>query len=90
MRSSHPHPHPTTAPLPGTPPLTAASLTGREREILTLIARGWSNGDIAESLSITPSTVKSHITRLFAKLRIRDRARAVIVADESGLVVPGG
>jgi DNA-binding NarL/FixJ family response regulator len=66
-----------------------AQLTAREVEVLTLIAQGLSNADIAERLTITDHTVKTHINRLFAKMSLRDRAQAVIAAYELGLVTPG-
>jgi DNA-binding NarL/FixJ family response regulator len=66
-----------------------AGLTEREREILVLIARGRSNGEISGELGVSPSTVKNHVTSLFAKVGVRDRAQAVIVAYEAGLVTPG-
>ncbi|MEV4574589.1 response regulator transcription factor [Nonomuraea jabiensis] len=61
-------------------------VTEREREVLMLIARGLSNGEIAEYLQVSLATVKTHITRLLAKLEARDRAQLVIAAYESGLV----
>jgi DNA-binding NarL/FixJ family response regulator len=63
-------------------------VTGREREVLTLIARGLSNPEIAEHLHLSPATVKTHIGHLLAKLDARDRAQLVIVAYESGVVTP--
>ncbi|PZG37397.1 DNA-binding response regulator [Spongiactinospora gelatinilytica] len=66
------------------------ALTDREREVLTLIGSGRSNTEIAGDLGLSPSTVKNHVTSLFAKLGVRDRAQAVIVAYETGLVRPSG
>ncbi|MFC4115815.1 response regulator [Nonomuraea zeae] len=65
-------------------------ITEREREVLTLIARGLSNGEIAGHLQLSLATVKTHITRLLAKLEARDRAQLVIAAYESGLVSAAG
>ena len=61
-------------------------VTGREREILILIARGLSNADIATHLTLSLATVKSHVGRLLTKLNARDRAQLVVVAYETGLV----
>jgi DNA-binding NarL/FixJ family response regulator len=67
-----------------------ASLSGREREMLLLLARGLSNREIALELSLSEATVKTHVANVLAKLGVRDRVRAVIAAYESGLVVPAG
>ncbi len=64
-------------------------LTPREREVLALVGRGASNAEIAEALVVSPLTAKTHVARLFAKLGARDRAQLVVIAYESGLVVPG-
>ncbi|MBT2207462.1 response regulator transcription factor [Actinomadura sp. NEAU-AAG7] len=79
----------TARPRPAAVPPTLAGLSARELDILVLIARGSSNADIAGALSISESTVKNHVTSVFGKLRIRDRAQAVIAAYEAGLVTPG-
>jgi DNA-binding NarL/FixJ family response regulator len=74
-------------PEPARPlPRDLDGVTGREREVLTLVARGLSNTEIAEHLSLSLATVKTHVSRLLGKLHARDRAQLVIVAYETGLV----
>jgi len=70
-------------------PAALASLTDREREILLLVGRGHANGDIAAELVISPHTAKTHVNRMMTKLGAHDRAQLVIIAYESGLLVPG-
>jgi DNA-binding NarL/FixJ family response regulator len=67
-----------------------AGLTDRETEVLGLVARGMSNGDIATRLSISPMTAKTHVRRLMAKLDAHDRAQLVVAAYEAGITKPGG
>ncbi len=66
-----------------------ASLSAREKEVLSLAAQGYSNTQIAEELFLAEATVKTHIGRIFNKLQVRDRVQAVVVAFQAGLVKPG-
>ena len=63
-------------------------LTPRELEVLTLMGRGLSNTELASALTLSEATVKTHVARIFAKLTLRDRAQAVVLAYETGLVTP--
>jgi DNA-binding NarL/FixJ family response regulator len=75
-------------PEPGaSPPTELTGLTERELEVLTHVARGQSNAEIAATLFVTPATVKTHLSRLLTKLESRDRAQLIVIAYESGLVV---
>lgn len=79
---------------PGAPavgrPGGPACLTDRERQVLTLVARGLNNTEIAGALGLSPLTAKTHVSRIMGKLDARDRAQLVIIAYESGAVVPAG
>jgi DNA-binding NarL/FixJ family response regulator len=70
-------------------PESMAALTTRELEVLKLVARGLSNRQIGESLFLSEATVKTHLAHVYAKLSVRDRVQAVVLAYETGLVHPG-
>jgi DNA-binding NarL/FixJ family response regulator len=82
----------TSVAVAGTRPSPAALhvLTSRETEVLMLIAQGMSNTQISDTLCIAGETTRTHIKRILSKLGLRDRAQAVVIAYETGLVTPGG
>lgn len=65
------------------------ALTEREREVMTLVAAGLSNDEIAERLVLSPATAKTHVSRIMTKLHVRDRAQLVVLAYESAMITPG-
>ncbi|GAB2818887.1 response regulator transcription factor [Actinoallomurus bryophytorum] len=75
-------------PEPAPPRRNVEGITAREREVLTLVGRGMSNGEIAAQLYVSVATAKAHVARLFTKLGARDRVHLVIIAYEAGLVAP--
>src|SRR6185295_6173112 len=72
-------------PAPTTPPQAFPELTEREREILTLIAQGHNNNDIADRLVLSPKTVRNNVSNIFSKLQVADRAQAIVRARAAGL-----
>ena len=73
----------------GTDPAKLEVLTEREREVLEHIGRGLSNTELAETLFVSVATAKTHVSRIMSKLHARDRAQLVVLAYETGLVIPG-
>jgi DNA-binding NarL/FixJ family response regulator len=74
-----------TSPLSARDPVLFPELTDREREILELLARGKANNDIARNLVLSPKTVRNHVSNIFTKLQVRDRADAIARARDAGL-----
>jgi DNA-binding NarL/FixJ family response regulator len=80
--------HFVTSPPIHTPPPAMAHLTAREQDVFRLLGRGMSNAEIAAQLYLSESTVKSYVANLFGKLELHDRAQAVVLAYESGFIIP--
>jgi DNA-binding NarL/FixJ family response regulator len=78
------------APPGGATAARLAQLSSREREVVTLVARGLANAEIAQALFLSTTTVKTHVARILAKLDLRDRVQIVVLAYEAGLVRPTG
>jgi DNA-binding NarL/FixJ family response regulator len=77
-------------PDPGSkPPPGYEELTEREREVFAMVARGLTNAQIGDRLVVSQATVKTHVARIFSKLDLHDRAQAVVLGYESGIVRPG-
>jgi DNA-binding NarL/FixJ family response regulator len=77
-------------PAPGNvTPTELQELTERELEVLSLVGAGLSNGEIAAKLVVAETTIKTHVAHILAKLRLRDRAQAVVIAYETGVITPG-
>src|SRR5690606_33811153 len=79
---------PVVAPASAVQHASIAALTPREREVLLLIARGYSNAEIAEAFVVSEGTVKTHVKRILSKLDVRDRTQAAVFAFDSGFVTP--